>query len=221
MSENNIFYTDDLSHSLFSNEFKEAYHSQFGAISESEYIFIKNGIRNFINNNIVNVLEIGFGTGLNALLIYKWAVKNKIKVNYYAIEKYPINIETIKKLNYPKLTNTNESVFVKMHENEEIDINSFFSFKKEIVDVKDIVLPNDYFNFIVFDAFSPDTQPEMWAVDIIKKVYNSTAKNGILSTYSVKGIVKQNMRTAGYTVKRLKGPKGKRHMLNAIKLSQI
>ena len=97
MKDNKIIITNDGSHSIYSSKFKESYHSLNGSISESLHVFIKNGLKTVHKENI-NILEVGFGTGLNVLLTI---IENKKKkLNFHTIEKYPITREIYEKLNY-------------------------------------------------------------------------------------------------------------------------
>lgn len=217
---NKIILTDDSSNTLYSETFKEHYHSTNGAINESMHVFIQSGLH-YLTLKFVNILEVGFGTGLNAFLTFVNAQELNIDVNYTTIEQYPVDIEIINKLNYTNLiSEENQKKFQLIHAcpwNEEIQIASNFKITKELIDLKKYEFPRNYFNLIYFDAFSPETQPELWTQSIFTKLYLSLKKGGILTTYSSKGIVKNNLREAGFSVKRLKGPIGKRHILRATK----
>lgn len=213
-----ITQTADKSSTLYSSQFEEHYHSVNGAVSESLHIFIDAGF-NFIDKNEINVLEIGFGTGLNAILTYEQAKLSEKIIFYDAIELYPAEFDVIKKLNFHETANINNEVFLQMHKlswNEKHKITQDFIFRKVQNDLLKIDFANKY-DLIYFDAFSPETQPEMWTEKVFTKIYNSMNTGGILTTYSSKGIVKQALRNSGFTVKRLPGPKGKRHILRAVK----
>jgi tRNA U34 5-methylaminomethyl-2-thiouridine-forming methyltransferase MnmC len=216
---NKIIQTNDNSNTLYSNKFKEHYHSTHGAINESNHIFIQSGLL-YSNLKAINIFEVGFGTGLNAFLSYVEAEKYGIKINYCSIEKFPIDIETAQELNYAKMiSSSHQDIFMKLHNsdwNEEIEIDKSFTFKKIYADFNDYHFIEKY-DIIYFDAFSPETQPELWSKEVFDKIYSSLNPKGILTTYSSKGIVKNNLRDAGFTVKRLKGPIGKRHILRATK----
>lgn len=212
--------TDDNSHTIYSEQFKEHYHSTHGAKSESLHIFINAGLQHLLLKSI-NILEVGFGTGLNALLTFDEAEKSNLTINYTAIEKFPVAIDLIKELNYGNIIgNKYNEIFSQLHTcswEKEIPIRSHFSITKKLIDLKNYSPPKNYFNLIYFDAFSPETQPELWSQGIFAKLFASLKTGGILTTYSSKGIVKNNLRNAGFTVKRLPGPKGKRHILRAIR----
>lgn len=213
-----IVQTDDGSSSIFVEKLGEHYHSHFGAIQESKHIFIETALAQ-ISKTDINVLEFGFGTGLNALLTLEFAEKHKIKINYISIEKYPVELKYIERLNYNELIPKVGNKFIDLHKtewNKSIDISDYFSIHKIENDFLETELPKNI-DVVFFDAFSPDTQPELWTVELFKKIYNCMNNQSVLTTYSSKGIVKQALREVGFTVKRLEGPIGKHHILNALK----
>ena len=209
--------TDDGSHTLFVSEIDECYHSTKGAIQESRHIFIEAGLKQCAKSEI-NVLEIGFGTGLNALLT---ALESDFSVRYTTIELYPVPIEQALKLNYPVLLGT-ESVdlFEKIHSspwNEKVQITENYTLTKLKADFTKIEL-DEKFDVIYFDAFSPEKQPEMWREKMFRKLYLCASENAIMTTYCAKGAVRRAMKEAGFTVERLPGPPGKREILRAKKI---
>jgi tRNA U34 5-methylaminomethyl-2-thiouridine-forming methyltransferase MnmC len=215
-----IIKTKDGSFSLKSKKFKENYHSTFGALNESLHVFIRNGLDLLLYKQSIKILEVGFGTGLNALLAFIWAEKHKIKTSYLGVEKFPVNTDITSKLNYCNMLNCNKNIFLSLHKakwDNEIELSNYFTFRKINGDINNFGT-SENFDIIFFDAFSPETQPEMWSEDVFKKMFDVLNNKGILTTYSSKGIVKQNLRNCGFSVKRLKGPEGKRHMLNAFAL---
>jgi tRNA U34 5-methylaminomethyl-2-thiouridine-forming methyltransferase MnmC len=213
--------SDDGSHTIYNPAIDEHYHSKFGAITESVHIFIQNGM-NMSNKNPLHILEIGFGTGLNAFLSYNEAIKRNIEVHYCGIELYPLEMNTINDLNYPKVINPNlQNDFNSIHLapwDTEHTLNDSFSFKKIKGSAIEIELTSQ-FDVIFFDAFSPEKQLELWSVEMFKKIYENTNTGGILTTYCAKGIVKRALREAGFKVEVLEGPPGKRHMVRAVKVS--
>jgi tRNA U34 5-methylaminomethyl-2-thiouridine-forming methyltransferase MnmC len=219
-----ISKTDDGSDSLFNASLNEYYHSKFGAVTESEHVFIKSGLYEKINaNSPVHILEIGFGTALNALLTLK-EINKQLLVYYTAIELFPVNMEIVQKLNYCDTGDMKfyHEVFLKMHQCEwekEIDITENFKLKKRNINLLTFQPEANGYDLIYFDAFSPNVQPELWTPVVFQKLFNSMKNNGILVTYCAKGIVKQAMRQVGFVVKRLPGPPGKRHILQATKVS--
>ena len=213
--------TSDNSHTVYSEKYSAFYHSTFGALQESQHIFIDYGLKNIQKKNI-KIFELGFGTGLNAILSLKYAVGNKINISYTSVELHPVELGLIKNLNYPKLIGINEKSFIEMHRTpwgKCIEINDFFSLHKIQQDFIEYEF-KDNFDIIFFDAFAPEVQEHLWTKEIFMKIYESLNSNGILMTYSAKGIVKQALRDAGFEVKRLKGPIGKRHIVKATKLKK-
>lgn len=219
--KNRIIHSNDGSHTLFVPDMNEHYHSTHGAIQESEHVFIRAGLEYKAHKELC-VFEIGFGTGLNALLSYYFAKKYNIVISYYSIEAFPVESSIIKLLNYPEMINENDAreVFRQMHEipwNKETAISSFFSLKKIHDRIESFQYPENIADIIYFDAFAPVKQPELWTIEIFKKMYGLLKNRGILVTYSAKGQVKRNMKEAGFTVETLPGPPGKREMTRGSK----
>lgn len=215
----NTVVTGDGSCTLYNPGAGEHYHSTFGAVTESEHVFIKNGLETMICNPI-RIFEMGFGSGLNALLACRFAEQKHIPVYYCGIELYPLDFPLISKLNYSELTGTSPELFQSLHLlnwSEEHIINPDFTFRKVHTDLLSISTGEKSYDIVFFDAFSPQSQPELWTVDIFRNIFESLTPGGILVTYCVKGIVKQALRECGFTVKVLPGPPGKRHMLRAVK----
>nr|WP_321453310.1 tRNA (5-methylaminomethyl-2-thiouridine)(34)-methyltransferase MnmD [uncultured Carboxylicivirga sp.] len=205
----------DGSHTLYVPELEEHYHSVNGAINESMHVFIEPNLK-YCTLPRVSVLEIGFGTGLNALLT---AIHQGEKdVLYHSLEKYPIEESLAKQLNY--CHNAEEKqLFEKMHQAEwqtESVINQHFTLLKDETDLLTVDFSRKY-DLVYFDAFAPEKQPEMWAPELFQKIYDAMNDGGILTTYCAKGVVRRTMQACGFSVERLPGPKGKREMLRATK----
>jgi len=219
MTSIKLVQTADGSDTLFSEQHNAHYHSLNGALQESLHIFVRNGYE-FMSMNGINILEIGFGTGLNATLTASKAFSTKQITYYTGVELYPLEEIHLSKLNYPSILNRNEAEAWRMITTGEWGvknvINEFFSLTKLHADICSLMLSDNY-NLIYFDAFAPDDQPEVWTIEIFEKLYNATSHGGILITYCSKGIVKQALRYVGYKVDRLPGPPGKRHILRATK----
>jgi tRNA U34 5-methylaminomethyl-2-thiouridine-forming methyltransferase MnmC len=217
---NQIIKTADGSHTIYVPELDEHYHSIYGAIQESEYIFIRNGL-DFCKSDPVKIFEVGFGTGLNALLTALRCAEGNRQVFYTSVEKYPLEDSVLKSLNYPCLTGDDGMrIFESIHSSgwESIhNISPNFNIAKIRGDMASLY-PDGVYDLIYFDAFGPDKQPEMWTQEIFMKISNITRSGGIFVTYSVKGEVKRNLRSAGFDIKLLPGPPGKRHILRAIKI---
>ena len=218
-----IITTADGSKTIHIEDWNEQYHSKHGAIQEAQHVFIKEGLQHYSAKNkstSVDVLEIGFGTGLNAFLTLLEADNIKSKINYVGVEAYPVSMDDINQLNYVELISAeNETVFNKLHTvswEKEHEITSKFKLQKRqqfFSEIKD----NYAFDLIYFDAFGARVQPELWSKSIFETMYKALKPNGVLVTYAAIGEVKRNMKALGFMVERLKGPPGKRHMLRATK----
>jgi tRNA U34 5-methylaminomethyl-2-thiouridine-forming methyltransferase MnmC len=214
-----LITTNDGSHTIYVPELDEHYHSVHGAVQESEFIFIRNGLH-FCKANPVNIFEAGFGTGLNALLTAMQSFSGTRLINYTAIEKNPLPENMISVLNYHNFAGPgSKEVFDSIHSigwNTEKKICDNFTLRKIKGDLTILNMKGKY-DLIYFDAFSPDKQPEMWTSHIFGMIADITTKSGILVTYCVKGEVKRNLKSCGFTVSLLPGPPGKRQILRAIK----
>jgi tRNA U34 5-methylaminomethyl-2-thiouridine-forming methyltransferase MnmC len=212
--------TADGSSTLFVPELQEHYHSINGAIQESNHIFLGCGLQ-AIEKATVSILEIGFGTGLNAWLTALDVDSSQKRVSYTSLEKYPLTREEIALLNYPQLADTpfSAELFQRIHNaawGENIDLTPLFTLKKIESDVQAFVSTQTY-DIIYFDAFAPAVQPELWTEEIFRKMYNALNQGGILVTYCAQGQVKRNMKAAGFRIERLPGPPGKREITRARK----
>ncbi len=213
-----IITTADNSHTVINEQFNETYHSERGAILEALHVFIEAGFRQ-MQKPQVSVFEVGFGTGLNAWLTLLETEKTGQHVYYESIELYPIDFSTSNVLNFATLTSSDNQLFTQLHQvewNKPIAITPHFTLHKINANLLNYNIQH-LFDVVYFDAFSPDTQPELWTTEIFEKIYKSINTNGLLTTYSSKGLVKQNLRAAGFTVQRLRGAGGKRHMVRALK----
>ena len=215
-----IIKTLDGSTTIHLQEWDECYHSKHGAIQEAKHVFIKNGLSLF-ENNPVSILEIGFGTGLNAFITYLEGNQKQQHIDYVGVEAYPVDAEEVKEMNYVEELGALEfeNIFEKMHKcewNEKTEISSGFSLTKRKQFFHEI---SDFetFDLIYFDAFGYRVQPELWSTEIFQKMYNSLKPNGILVTYAARGVVKRSMIEVGFTVEKLAGPPGKREMFRALK----
>lgn len=214
-----LLLTSDGSHTLFVPEIDECYHSTHGAIQESRHIFIEAALKQ-IEKPEINVFEVGFGTGLNALLALVEAGRSGSSIHYTTLEKYPVAAEKAFLLNYPAMLDVNyKDVFDKMHTclwDEQVEITPFFEIEKIKCDFTDFQHKSTY-DVVFFDAFSPEKQPEMWSQEQFEKIYAHCNPGAILTTYCAKGIVRRALQNAGFEVERLAGPPGKREILRAIK----
>ncbi|MDO6598379.1 tRNA (5-methylaminomethyl-2-thiouridine)(34)-methyltransferase MnmD [Oceanihabitans sp. 2_MG-2023] len=220
-----IIITEDGSTSIHIPEWNEQYHSKHGAIQEAQHVYIKNGLHHFVaKNNSENIalLEIGFGTGLNAFMTLLEAEKWNLNIAYIGVEAFPVTTEEFIQLNYAEelKASNKEHLFKKLHEiiwevQEQITTNfKLTKAKKDFSEINE----NEVFNLIYFDAFGAEVQPELWTEEIFKSMFDALKSNGVLVTYAAKGSVKRALRSVGFTLERLAGPPGKRHMLRATKL---
>jgi len=214
-----LIKTGDGSHTIYVPDLDEHYHSIHGAIQESTYIFIKNGFE-VCKADPLNIFEVGFGTGLNALLTAIRSFPGNKEVNYTAVERYPLDKKIINSLNYNDYTGENAgNIFHLIHSaswNIKVNICKNFNLEKIETDFT-ARPPSGRYDLIYFDAFGPDKQPEMWTREIFNWIAAITNKRGILVTYSAKGEVKRNLRACGFDVTLLPGPPGKRQMISAVK----
>ena len=215
-----IILTKDGSSSIFLPKLNETYHSKFGAIQEAKHVFLKNGL-SLVNDKSVSILEIGFGTGLNAFITFLEAQKTNQNINYVGIEAYPVELDVILQLNYvSELEATaHQTIFDKIHKCDwEIGnkITSNFNLTKRKQKFQDISDSSKY-NLIYFDAFGFDVQPELWNEEIFQLMYEALLPNGILVTYACRTSIKKAMIHAGFKVEKLPGAPGKREMLRAVK----
>lgn len=219
-----IITTADGSKTIYLPELNEQYHSKHGAINEAKHVFIKNGLDHVLDKNnpsAVRILEIGFGTGLNAFITFLEAEKNNLPVDYVGVEAYPVSIEEATVMRYPEalLAKDKEPCFKKMHRSiweQPAKITPNFNLTKRKQFFIDIIDQNQY-DLIYFDAFGARVQPELWTSEIFKKMYEALRLKGVLVTYAAKGSVRRAMLEVGFEVERLPGPPGKREMLRATK----
>ncbi|WP_269236926.1 tRNA (5-methylaminomethyl-2-thiouridine)(34)-methyltransferase MnmD [Flavobacterium flavigenum] len=215
-----IIKTLDGSTTIHLQEWDECYHSKHGAIQEAKHVFIKNGL-NLFEGKPVSILEIGFGTGLNAFITFLEANKQLQTIDYTGVEAYPVDSVEVLAMNYVSELEADsfEDIFKKMHDcewNQKNNITADFSLTKRKQFFHEI---DDFetFDLIYFDAFGYRVQPELWSTEIFQKMYNSLKPNGVLVTYAARGVVKRSMIEVGFTVEKLAGPPGKREMFRAVK----
>lgn len=210
--------TADNSYTLFSTKAQQTYHSHEGAVMEARHVYVTPALTHFQDKNELHILEIGFGTGLNAIITLTEAQKANKTIFYETIEAYPVPEDIYCKLNYPEILSCCSDTFGELHRTQPDTTVRFsnFTFLKKNLKIEEYN-PDRFFDIIYFDAFSPDAQPELWTVEIFNKMYNALGNKGILLTYSAKGIVKRALRTVGFDVKRLPGAGSKHHMLMAEK----
>lgn len=215
-----IITTADGSTTIHLPDWNESYHSKHGAIQEAYHVFIKNGLDK-ITRKEIRILEIGFGTGLNAFITLLEGIKQQKQITYYGVEAFPVPVEEIHQLNYLKeLGEENlKPLFQKLHDlpwEKEEEVTPAFSLNKIKDDFRNVQFDNK-FELIYYDAFGPRVQPELWSQQLFATMYIALKKGGVLTTYCAKGDVRRAMQEVGFTVNRVEGPPGKREMLVALK----
>jgi tRNA U34 5-methylaminomethyl-2-thiouridine-forming methyltransferase MnmC len=215
-----IIITEDGSHSLYLPEMDEHYHSVHGAIQESKHVFIESGL-NHCPKQTINVFEVGFGSGLNALLTLIEAEAKNISINYYSIEKYPLTPSEFQTLNYAHRLNIDNKLLHDIHECEwDIPTNITHNFVLHKIK-NDLIAENleniPFFDVVFFDAFAPNKQPDLWTEKIYSKIFAHCKNEAIFVTYCVKGVVRRGLQETGFRVERIPGPPGKKEMLRAFK----
>ena len=216
------FITKDGSPTLYSSDFEAYYHSTHGALQESLHVYIDKGLiyqLKKIPNRTLDVLEYGFGTGLNALLTYKETLSRKRKINYVGIEAYPVQWEIIENLDY--LDGSLLKDFQNLHDlnwNVKHQITPLFSLEKKQCFFEEFSASEE-FDLIYYDAFGPGTQAQLWEGNMLHFAFQSLRPNGVLVTFCAKGSFKRALKKIGFEVESVEGPPGKREMTRAIKPS--
>ena len=219
-----IVTTSDGSKTIKIEAWNEQYHSLHGALQEARHVYIEAGFKTFLERHAdqtsMSVLEMGFGTGLNALLTVLESMIKPIKINYHGIDAYPVKAKELEALQYPDLLSCEPSFFNAIHKDnwgEEYKILPHFKLLKRL-DLFSKLKYVSTFDVIYFDAFGPRVQPELWEAFIFENMFQALRPRGILVTYCAKGTVRRHMQAVGFEVERLPGPPGKREMLRATKI---
>ena len=215
-----ILITKDGSTTIYLPEINESYHSKHGAVQEAYHVFINMGL-NLFSQNTISILEMGFGTGLNAFITFLETQENNKSIDYVGVEAYPVINEEVKCMNFVKeLQATNqETIFDEMHQctwNEKHFISNNFCLTKRQQLFEDITDENCY-DLIYFDAFGFAVQPSLWNEELFAKMYKSLKSKGVLVTYACRTSIKNAMLSSGFSVEKLPGAPGKREMLRATK----
>lgn len=215
-----LIETEDGSHSLHSEQYGTGYHSKYGAIQESDHVFIKAGLAQVAaKQSAVRILEMGFGTGLNAYLSLLYGLQQQKSIYYETVETFPISQEQAQLLNYPDQLKASPRDFLALHTapwDKEVAVSPTFTLCKRMDKIQQAPLSSS-FDVVFFDAFAPSSQPELWEAPVLERFFQVLAPGGIFVTYCAKGVVKRCLRSIGFTVEGIPGPPGKREMTRAIK----
>ena len=215
-----IILSKDGSHTLYREDIDETYHSRHGAIQEAQHVFIDMGLKEVEKSKKqINILEVGFGTGLNALLT---CLNCKSKINYIGLEAIPLKNNVLNGLNYDTtvIGGNPQEIFKSIHNapwETQYPITSLFSIQKVEKEIQkyEIAQPIDV---VYYDAFGPNSQAEMWDISIFEKIYKAMRSQGVFVTYCAKGQVRRDLKSIGFVMECLEGPPGKREMLRGTKL---
>lgn len=226
MREVKLIRTEDGSSSLFLPELNETYHSFHGALGESLHVFVRMGLEHWRRENPeakeLRIFEVGFGTGLNALLALEFAEAHALKVQYTTLEPYPLSEETTARLNYGSMVADGRlgGEFHALHAapwGEEVLVQANFRLQKEQLKLEDYQAHEKTFDAVFFDAFAPGKQAELWEKVLLEKVANLIAPSGVFTTYCAKGQLKRDLKAIGLQVETLPGAPGKKEMVRATK----
>lgn len=197
------------------------YHSRHGAIEESRVVFIEAGLDRLVSEGRkeIDILEAGFGSGLNALMSLQYSRQQGVKLRYTALEKYPLPLQLLQEIQHPAFTGfpEDEPLFLRMHaavSKGTVQITDAFSINIVQQNIEDYCVPESA-DLVYFDAFAPSAQPELWTEDVFRNLYTTLKRGGILVTYCSKSVVRKAMTAAGFVVEKLPGPKGKREIVRA------
>lgn len=217
-----IFETQDGSHSIFSEKHGVSYHSKYGAIQESQHVFIEAGLYyKMTGSQRLSILEIGLGTGLNAFMTLLEAEKHQFEIAYTAAEAFPISLEEANQLNYPARLQAGDWAehFLRIHHcswGAPHQISPHFRLEKLPASFETLDF-SEAFDLIYFDAFAPGAQPELWETQVMEIMFKALRPGGVLTTYCAKGVVKRTLKSIGFTIEALPGPPGKREMTRVVK----
>ena len=218
--------TKDGSNTLLHPKLNVHYHSLHGALQESLHVFINSGLDYYYHINkskfsVINIFELGFGTGLNTLLTAQYAIKNQCSIKYSSIEIDPLtNFDTNSFISFTNNIKESEELFQIIHSSEWNHltyINTYFQLLKIYGDILKFNFTEEV-NVIYFDAFAPNAQPELWTINTLQILYEALTKNGVLVSYCAQGQFKRNLKELGFKVESIAGPPGKREMTRAIKI---
>ena len=223
-----LIITSDGSHSLFREDLNETYHSHHGAVQESQYVFIKQGLAAWSAAHpgaTVKILELGLGTALNALLTRDYAEQHALSMEYTGVEAYPVPEEIYGALNYHQHLPENaqaqawlQQLHAHLWDSPLVALSPHFQFQKLAAKIEDAKLPAGHFDLVYFDAFAPNKQAELWEPAVLEQMATLLAPGGYLTTYCAKGQFKRDLKAAGFEVQTLPGAPGKAEMVRGVRV---
>lgn len=214
-----IVATKDGSSTIYSPRFDAHYHSIHGAVQESEYVFIKQGLeywRQSQEHQEISILEYGMGTGLNVALTHQYAKRYNFHVLYHTLEAYPISDHISQLIDYKGLSSL--AAIHQANWDQVVVIDDHLTIHKHQVEFEQYT-SDQRFDVVYYDAFGPGAQPHLWERPMIEKVVSLIADDGVFVTYCAQGAFRRILIDLGLLVERLQGPPGKRHMVRAQKKS--
>ncbi len=216
--------TGDGSKTIFNAQIGENYHSKHGALQESKHVFLKTGLKFYLekeNKKEASILEIGFGTGLNFILTADYCAAENIKLDYCGIEAYPLDKAVIENIGYNEYVSSEiwDAYCEQYDEALKNDVILNESIHLQIAHTKVLEFASTkLFDVIYFDAFAAIHQPEMWSDETLAHVTKFLKPGGVFVTYAITGNLKRSMKALGFSIEKAPGAPGKREMLRAIKL---
>ena len=220
---NVITSTADGSNTLYNEAIGEHYHSKHGAVQESKHVFIAAGLKHAVSTfpeQEINILEVGFGTGLNFLLSAAYGYDQQVGLNYTSLEAFPLRGEELESTGY------GQYVPVQLWDSLTLNYGKAMQQTVQILPGQQLRIVHTYlhryetsqqFDLIYYDAFSVQHQPEMWTDEIIAHVASFLKPGGIFVTYAITGKLKRALKAVGLSIEKLPGAPGKREMLRAVK----
>ena len=200
MTNLHFVVTADGSKTIFNPTVGENYHSKHGALQESKHVFVKSGLRFFLENNDqteVSVLEVGLGTGLNFLLSAQHCLENKIALKYTGIEAFPLSSELIGSTEYGKYVSDQlySSFLENYQESLKAEVVIDQSSRLQVVNCRlEDFKSEKQFDVLYFDAFAAIHQPEMWTTEALERCCSYLKPDGVFVTYAITGNLKRSMK---------------------------
>lgn len=223
MADPKLIVTGDGSHSLYLREMNETYHSTHGALTESRHVFLKEGVLWHLSRNTpdkLEILEVGFGTGLNVLMMLDFARAHpEQQIRIVSLEPYPLSEQIYQQLNFADLLENVQKEDIKsLHrlQDEEVFQDANFHFQLHVKKVEDLSFEHE-FDLVFFDAFAPNKQSEIWNLPVLQSMHIALKSHGSLVTYCAQGAFKRNLVAAGFEMETLEGPPGKKEMVRGVK----